>query len=556
LSTTIANTRDFALLHQAVEYYGASNPGHLAIDEGRRTITYGMLRESMERVAAVLLGNGLVRNSRVALYLENGIDACIAMLGVLRSGGCYVPLLPGSPAPRNATIIRDARPFAIITTRQHLPRLLDVAPQLRTEPVPLLIVLDMDAGEIGTSGSLPTLRAGFGSVAGRDALEAAAIPPPAVEMIEEDLAYILFTSGTTGQPKGVMLSHRNVTSFLRWSVVYFGLTPRDRLSNHSSICFDVSVFDIFGSFFAGATLCPVMAPGDRAYPARFIKDRRITVWFSVPSVLGLIRSTRQLTENAFAEHLRAIIFAGEPIAPDYVASWLATHPQVPIFNLYGPTEAAISVTHHRVGEEVPFDPARPVPIGRPMRDVEILILRLDSDELAEVGETGRLMICGTQVSPGYWRRPELTAAAFQLNPFKREFGARMYDSGDLAYKDARGVVHYVGRRDSQVKFMGFRIELGDIDVALGGAEQVDEAAAVLIEGDSPMLIGAVAVSGDGGDPEERILVHCESVLPKYMVPQRVVVFPSLPRNANGKIDRKAIQEAVLARLAQDDRTDL
>src|SRR5262249_55920847 len=163
--------------------------------------------------------------------------------------------------------------------------------------------------------------------------------------------------------------------------------------------------DIFGSFFAGATLCPVTATGDRAYPARFIKDRRITVWFSVPSVLGLIRSAKQLTDNAFSQHLRLAIFCGEAMAPEYASAWLATHSQIPIITLYGPTEAAIACTYHRVGEEIPFDPEKPVPIGRPCRDVEILVLKMDSDEEAEAGEIGRLMICGTQVCAGYWRRP-------------------------------------------------------------------------------------------------------------------------------------------------------
>jgi D-alanine--poly(phosphoribitol) ligase subunit 1 len=555
LSTVPVNPRDFALLHEAVERHAELIPGHLAVDEGQRTITYGALREGMYRLAAVLLKNGLTRHSRVGIYLENGIDAYTGMLGAMRSGGCYVPIPPPFPAERNAAIVLDAQPFAIVTTRRHLPRLCDVLPHLTAEVISLLIVFDMDAGELEGPGPLELLRARFRSVLGRDALESAAVPPRCVDTIEEDLAYILYTSGTTGKPKGVMLSHRNVTSFLRWAVSYFELTPRDRLSNHSNICFDVSVFDIYASFFAGATVCPVMTPGDRAYPARFIKERRITVWFSVPNVLGLMLAARQLTENAFSQHLRLILFAGEPLAPEHVSAWLTTHPKTPIFNLYGPTEAAISVTYHRVGEEVPFDPHQPVPIGRPCRDVEILILKMESDLAAEVGEIGRLMICGTQVCAGYWRRPDLTAISFQINPFKSEFAARMYDSGDLAYKDARGIIHFVGRRDSQVKFMGFRIELGEIETALRRARNVHEAAAVLIEGDSPMLVGAVTIAQGKEVSEEEILTDCETLVPSYMVPQRIAFFPSLPKNDNGKIDRTAIKATCLSWLDRDDATN-
>ena len=158
------------------------------------------------------------------------------------------------------------------------------------------------------------------------------------------------------------------------------------------------------------------------------------------------------------------------------------------------------------------------------------------------------MICGSQVCPGYWRRPELTAGAFRINPFKAEFAARMYDSGDLAFRDAHGILHFVGRRDSQVKVMGFRIELGDIDVALGRAADVDEAAAVLLDGDSPLLVGAVAVAPGKEVSEDQLLTHCEALLPPYMVPHRIAFFQALPKNDNGKIDRKAIKQACLSLL--------
>ncbi len=540
----------FALLHHAVEHHAEINPEHLAVDEGERTITYGELRHSMEQVAAVLMEGRLTRNRRVGLYLENGIGACVAMLGALRAGACYVPIPPSFPAERNAAIVLDSQPFAIVSVSPLLPGLLAVLPHVLAAPASLLIVLDATAENLSNAGLLPQLAAHFGSIMARDALERAVERPPAVGTIEEDLAYILYTSGTTGTPKGVMLSHRNVSSFLCWAMGYFALTSEDRISNHSNISFDLSVFDIFGAFFAGATVCPITTPGDRAYPARFIKDRRITVWFSVPSVLGLIRSAKQLTEGAFSAHLRLAIFCGEALAPEFAAAWLATHPQIPIINMYGPTEAAIACTYHRVGVDLPFDPKKPVPIGRPSRDTEILVLDLESDREAGSGETGRLMICGTQVCPGYWRRPELTALSFRINPSKSEFGARMYDSGDLAYKDAQGILHFVGRRDSQVKVMGHRIELGEIEVVLGRAASVSEAAVVLLEDPTPTLVAAVAVTGDPVS-EEQILTHCESLLPMYMVPQRVVFFPSLAKNDNGKLDRKAIKLAVIAHLDQE-----
>ena len=232
----------------------------------------------------------------------------------------------------------------------------------------------------------------------------------------------MYTSGTTGSPKGVMLSHRNVKTFVQWGVERYEIGPSDRMSNHSAVSFDLSVFDIFGSFFGGATLCPITEFKHRAFPATFIRDRKITVWFSVPSVLGMMLRTKQLTPNAFPD-LRLALFCGEALATEYANAWIDTHPHVPIVNLYGPTEATIACAHYQLrGKQ-----SDRVPLGQPCRDSEILVLKQDSDELADVGEIGRLIICGSQLSPGYWRRPDLTDTVFGIHPFKKELRARAYD---------------------------------------------------------------------------------------------------------------------------------
>jgi amino acid adenylation domain-containing protein len=541
-----SGARDWALLHQPVEYHGEQNGSQVAIDDGAQTITYGELRERMQRLAGLLMQHGVHRHDRIGLYLENGISAVTVMLAAMRAGGCYVPIVPSFPAARNCLIIVDAELTALVTTKEYLHRLPELAPLLVDRAPPILIVLDASREEL-ENGAATELKGRFNRILGQDDWTQAPKPPP-LGAVEEDLAYILYTSGTTGKPKGVMLSHRNVMSFLRWAVSYFELTPTDRLSNHSNIGFDLSVFDIFGALLAGATICPLTAAGDRAYPARFIRDRRISVWFSVPTVLGTMRAARQLRSELPFPSLRLAICCGESLPAEYAAAWLSAHPGIPLVNLYGPTEAAIACTFHHVGVDAPMDADRAVPIGRPCRDTEILILQQDSDAPAAANETGRLFICGSQVCPGYWRRPELTARAFRPNPYKMDFGARMYDSGDLAYRDDRGVIHFVGRADSQIKFLGYRIELGDIEAALQRSPVVGEAAAVLLDGEPPALIGVVATNGSGEVAEEQLLDHCASMLPSYMVPQRVVVFPALPRNANGKIDRKAIKDRLRSAL--------
>jgi amino acid adenylation domain-containing protein len=545
MNVSALQARDLGLLHQAVEYYAEQIGSNLAIDDGVKPITYAELRTGMERLAGVLLKHGLHRHARVGLFLENGIPAVTVMLGVLRAGGCYVPIVPSFPPARNSMIVVDADLAALVTTRENLSRLLELAPLLEGTTRPLLIVLDAPLGELEDNGSYAALAGAFDPVLGQDALADVA-RPPALATVEEDLAYILYTSGTTGKPKGVMLSHRNVMSFLRWAVGYFELNATDRLSNHSNIGFDLSVFDIFGALLAGATVCPILSAGDRAYPAQFITNQRITVWFSVPTVLGTMRAARQLRSDLPFPRLRLAIFCGETLPPEYAAAWLAAHPRIQLVNLYGPTEAAVACTFHHVGVDAPFAPDRAVPIGRPCRDTEILILKQDSDKATQTGEIGRLFICGSQVSPGYWRQPQLSDKVFRLNPFKKDFTGRMYDSGDLAYHDSEGVIHFVGRADSQVKFLGYRIELGDVEAALQRSSLVREAAAVLLEGEPPELVGAVAVSSKAEAVEEQILDLCASILPQYMIPRRLVIFSALPRNANGKIDRKAIKNRLLS----------
>jgi amino acid adenylation domain-containing protein len=544
MNITVSRTPDIGLLHEAVEFRADQIGSHPAIDDGVKPISYAELRTQMERLAGVLWQHGVSRHARVGIFLENGIPAVTAMVGALRAGSCYVPLVPSFPPARNAMVAVDAELSALVTTKEHVNRLAELVPFLTGPKQPILIVLDRARAELEADEAFDALAGGFDPVLGQDDL-ADAPPLPQVETVEEDLAYIMYTSGTTGKPKGVMLSHRNVMSFLRWAVGYFDLSSRDRLSNHSNIGFDLSVFDIFGAFLAGATVCPILSAGDRAYPARFIRDRKITVWFSVPTVLGTMRAAKQLRRDLPFPSLRLATCCGESLPAEYAAAWLDAHPRIPLVNLYGPTEAAIACTFHKVGVDAPLVPDRAVPIGRPCRDTEILILKQDSDSLAAVNEIGRLLICGSQVSPGYWRLPELTQRAFRVNPYKKDFAGRMYESLDLAYRDTHGVIHFVGRADSQVKFLGYRIELGDIEAALQRFSSVREAAAVLLSSDPPELVGAVATNSAPEAAGEEILDHCAAILPPYMVPQRVVFFPALPRNANGKVDRNAIKERLV-----------
>lgn len=504
---------DVALLHQAVSHFALETPTAPAIDDGERVVCYAELAERMDRVAAVLQAGGVERGDRVGILIDNGIAACEAILGILRADACYVHLNPTYPALRLANVIAEAGLDAVITVAANIALLDEVSST--TAAVSMILVIDSDLPGENETG-----------------------PPAAAQNREEDLAYILFTSGTTGNPKGVMITHRNVKSTIGWGVRHFGIAADDRLSNHSRLSFDVSVFDIFCAFFAGATVCPLVSAGDIAFPGKFIVQRGITIWFSVPSVIAMLMKSGQLAAAPFTS-LRAALFAGEALTPDMVEAWRANQPQTPIYNLYGPTEGTIVCTVFNIGVDAPFEADKPVPIGVETRDCELLILDPDSDRLAPPETIGRLMICGSQVSPGYWRRPELTAEAFRINPLKAELGARMYDTGDLAFRGADGFIRFVGRNDSQIKLHGYRIELGEIEVVLSTHSGISEAAAVLIDGDNPFIAAAITTAIED-IAEENIFQHLEERLPAHMVPSRLVFLDVMPRNDTGKIDRNRI----------------
>ncbi len=534
---------DCALLHDAITYWAARQPDHAAVDGDGTVLSYGALDLEMRRLAARLALSAPPANHRVVIFLDNGVYSSIAIMGVLAAGGCYVPIDPEYPALRVTAVLEEADASALVTVSDNLDRLLETFRQNPALVPDHIVFLDQPLQLLEERGEqLAWLRQHGSRVEGREVMTGDP-ERPSIRRTEEDLAYIIFTSGTTGRPKGVMLSHANVKAFIRWAVDYLSIIPADRIANHASIAFDLSVLPIYTAFFGGATLCPVIKPGDRAFPGGFIRRQKITMWVSVPSALGMMVKARQMRPGAYAPHLRLATFCGEALPPAYAAALRDTHPEVEIINLYGPTEAACACTFHKVGVDGPLDTTRPIPIGRPCRDTEILILDEMEDKPVPVGKVGRLMICGTQVARGYWRRADLTRRVFRINPMKADFHARMYETGDLAWQDASGCFHYAGRSDFQVKVGGHRIELGDIEAILGAHPFVNEAVVVHVpEDDKPLA--AVVTARPGAEPpantENALLDHCQSRLPLYMVPDSVVVMADLPKNANGKVDRNLL----------------
>ena len=373
--------------------------------------------------------------------------------------------------------------------------------------------------------------------------------------IETDLAYILYTSGSTGTPKGVMISHRNSLTFVDWAAAAAGLSEQDRVCSPAPLTFDLSVFDIFATCRAAACLT-VLPEGAATFPvsiARFLEAERISVWYSVPSVLTLLACYGNLRQFDLSE-LRTVIFAGEVFPPKHLARLIAELPHPRYLNWYGPTETNVCTAF-----EVPgWADAQPAPIGKACANTEVFAVTSEGRRVSRPGEEGELYVRGPSLMRGYWGQPAKTSEALVRNPFRPEYDEFAYRTGDLVTLEPSGNYIFLGRRDSMAKIRGYRVELGEVEATLYRHPAIREAAVLPVPDE---LLGSrlrAVVTADSGSnlTRESVLDHCRRWLPSYMVPDIVEFREEIPRTSTGKVDRAGLaQEPTELQPAGDGRPD-
>jgi len=513
-------------------------PDAVALVMGAERLTYGALEEQSNRLANVLLAAGCKPGDRIALFTPKSPLAIVGMLATLKAGAAYVPVDSSSPAQRVARVLNACRPrFALVAPPcvAQLDNALGEAPQEDCRAVALADA-PLEGERFRTAFDLS------------DAARADATRPAPTEG-DTALAHILFTSGSTGVPKGVMIQHKSVLAFLDWAWAYFGAKPGDRISGHPPLHFDLSTFDIYGTLGAGAEL-HLVAPELSLLAhklADFIRSSELTQWFSVPSILTYMAKFDVVKEGDFPA-MERLLWCGEVLPTPTLIYWMQRLPHVRFTNLYGPTEATIASSYYTVSE-TPADERAPIPIGLPCGGEELLVLDEQMKPTPD-GELGDLYLGGAGLSPGYWQDPEKTASVFVADP--RTAGERIYKTGDLASLGKDGLVYFHGRRDSQIKSRGYRIELGEIETALSALPYLKESAVVGVEtgGFEGTAICCAFVPSESGLKPTRIRADLSRHVPAYMLPTQWMELDHLPKNQNGKTDRPRLRTLFSERAAR------
>jgi amino acid adenylation domain-containing protein len=506
----------------------------IALVMNRERITYGQLEQSSNQLARLLRAAGCQRGDRVCFLMPKSTTAVVTMLGILKADCMHVPLDPASPATRLARIVSSCESRWVLAAG-HVDNLLE---ELLSGP-------KFDGSvSVGWMDNEEDLKRNFRpEFFQRDLANYSAAFVDSVNT-PDDPAHILFTSGSTGTPKGVVITHSNVIHFVEWAVKHFGISSSDRNSGHPPLHFDLSQFDIFGAFAAGAQLHLVPAElGLLPHKiADFIRNSELTQWFSVPSVLNYMAKFDVVKANDFPT-LKRLLWCGEVFPTPALMYWMERLPDVSFTNLYGPTETTIASSYYTV-PKCPEDPRASIPIGIPCEGEELLVLDEDLGQVTP-GKIGDLYIGGVGLSPGYWKEPEKTRAAFIQRPGGIDPRERVYKTGDLAWTDTEGLVHYVGRADSQVKSRGYRIELGEIEAALNALGALEDCAVVGIPSDG--FEGTTICCAYVGAPHADVNAvslrnELRKVLPGYMLPARWAPFAHLPKNSSGKVDRPQLSK--------------
>ncbi len=483
-------------------------PEKTAFVDEHKKITFRELRMQAMALATRMIEKGLFRKP-VVVYLEKGVDVLVSFMGAAYSCNFYSPIDIDMPASRVNKILEVLQPSLVITTA----RLREAFAGYAYEGEYLLFE-DAVVSKV----------------------EEEMVNAARMRGIDTDFLYVLFTSGSTGIPKGVTINHRSVIDYIDWVTETFAITEEDSFGNQAPFYFDNSILDIYSTIKSGATtyIIPKNLFAQPVPLLEYLKEKRINTIFWVPSALIVVAKLKAFRNVDLSDTLRRVLFCGEVMPNKQLNTWRRFLPDVLYANLYGPTEITDACTYYIVDREFADD--EPLPIGIPMANTDILVLN-DRNEPVKGDEIGELCVRGTSLSMGYYNNSEKTREAFVQNPLNPCVPETIYRTGDLVKYNAHGEIIYLSRKDFQIKHMGHRIELGEIETAVSSLEEIALCCCLYDEKRQKIVLFLE-------EPLERAYINekISGLVPEYMLPGKVITLEKMPINANGKIDRVKLKE--------------
>lgn len=496
-------------LEETVKKY----PDKLAITDGENSVTFSEWKNKALRIADVIEKHMKKHGCPILVYLPKGTDVVVSFAAILYSRNYYTPTDVEFPFRKVKGILNALQPELIVSTHDCAKKLLDNG----VDSESILYIDDIDF-------SVPIVE--------KNRLK---------KIIDVDLAYVFFTSGSTGVPKGVAITQRSIIDYIDWAAEEFDITEKERIANQAPFYFDNSILDIYLCMSKGATLfiTPRKVMNFQVKLLEYLQENQINFIFWVPSAL-VATANSGLLERFDLSELRKVLFCGEVMQNAPLNIWRKALPDVQYANLYGPTEITDVCCYYKVNRD--FADEEPLPIGKGCRNTQIILLDDNNEVIEEQGEIGELCVRGTSLSVGYYANYEKTREVFVQNPLNPYYEEKIYRTGDLAHYNQYGEIMFDGRKDFQIKYKGYRIELGEIETALIAIKGVNDGCVVYNE-----LKEEIVAFYTGKEYVDKKFLRKELIqyLPQYMVPRKYIKLEKLLYNDNGKIDRKKLENDYL-----------